>query len=161
MAQNLKFVNTKIRSFSLDFLEVLWEIEDTVVDPLDFQLYVLRSESPMGPFDTVAGPFEDKYRFVDSTVNLLHRWRQLWYKIRSVQKADTSSVVESDAFTFVNNPDLIGAGYSVLSAWYGLSMQAISASYSQFVPSVRDARLAMTVQKKVKGSQGKEGAVTA
>ena len=71
MAQNLTFVNTKIRSFSLDFLEVLWEIEDTVLDQLDFQLYVLRSESPMGPFDTIAGPFEDKYRFVDNTVNLM------------------------------------------------------------------------------------------
>ena len=109
MAQNLNIINTKIRSFSLDFLEVLWEIEDTVLDPLDFQLYVLRSESPMGPFDMVAGPFEDRYRFVDNTVNLMHRWRQIWYKVRSVQKADHNNFVESEPFTFVNNPDLIGA----------------------------------------------------
>jgi len=108
MAQNLTFINTKIRSFSLDFLEVLWEIEDTNIDPLDYQLYVLRSESPMGPFDTIAGPFEDKYRFVDNHVNLLHRWRQIYYKIRSVQKVDQNNFVESEPFTFANNPDLIG-----------------------------------------------------
>lgn len=96
-----------VRSFSLDFLEVTWEIENTTLDPHDFQMHILRSESPMGPWDEVAGPFEDRYRFVDSRVNLLHRWRQIYYKIRSVQKADTANVVESDAFTFHAEPDLI------------------------------------------------------
>lgn len=106
---NLVFKNLKVRTFSLDFLDVMWEIEDTTLDPCDFQLYVLRSESPMGPWDTVAGPFEDRYRFVDNKVNLLHRWRQLWYKVRSVQKADTTNEVESDPFTFQAEPDLIAA----------------------------------------------------
>ena len=107
MAQNLTFVNTKVRSFSLDFLEVLWEIKETELDPMDFQFYVLRSESPMGPFDIIAGPFDDHYRFVDNKVNLLHRWRQIYYKIRSVQEVDSTNVEESDAFTFANEPDLI------------------------------------------------------
>lgn len=104
---NLEFKNLLVRSFSLDFLEVLWEIEDTTLDPHDFSLYVFRSESPMGPWDEMAGPFEDRYRFVDNRVNLLHRWRQLYYKIRSVEKADTDNVVESEAFTFHAEPDLI------------------------------------------------------
>jgi hypothetical protein len=107
MAQNLTFMNTKVRSFSLDFLEVLWEIKETELDPMDFLFYVLRSESPMGPFDVIAGPFDDHYRFVDNKVNLLHRWRQVYYKIRSVQKVDSSNAAESDAFTFANDPDLI------------------------------------------------------
>lgn len=107
MSQNLTFTNIKIRSFSLDFMEVLWEIAETFLDPRDFQFYVLRSESPMGPFDVVAGPFEDRYRFVDNRVNLLNRWRQLWYKIRSVQKTDAENVVDSDAYTFHAEPDII------------------------------------------------------
>lgn len=96
----LSVINPLVRSFSLDFLEVTWEIENTTLDPHDFQTYVQRSESPMGPWDTVAGPFEDHYRFVDNRVNLLHRWRQLYYRIKYVEKADTSNVYESPAFTF-------------------------------------------------------------
>ena len=104
---NLEFTNPLVRSFSLDFLEVTWEIKPTSLDPHDFQFYIFRSESPMGPWDQVAGPFEDRYRFVDNRVNLLHRWRQLYYKIRSVEKLDATNSVESQAFTFHASPDLI------------------------------------------------------
>lgn len=106
---NLTFKNLLVRGFSLDFLEVTWEIEDTTLDPHDFQLEIFRSESPMGPWDQVAGPFEDRYRFVDNRVNLLDRWRQLYYKIVSTEKVDTANVAESDAFTFHAKPDLIAA----------------------------------------------------
>lgn len=104
---NLTFQNLLVRSFSLDFLEVTWEIADTTMDPLDFQMTLERSESPMGPWDVVAGPFEDRYRFVDNRVNLLDRWRLLYYRIKSVRKADTSDVVYSDSFTMQAEPDLI------------------------------------------------------
>lgn len=104
---NLTFDNLLVRTFSLDFLEVTWEIADTTLDPHDFNLYILRSESPMGPWDTVAGPFEDKYRYVDNRVNLLHRWRQIYYMIRSVKKDDTTDIAESDAVTQQAEPDLI------------------------------------------------------
>ena len=53
---NLVFNNLLVRSFSLDFLEVMWEIEDTSLDPHDYNMYVVRSESPMGPWDVMAGP---------------------------------------------------------------------------------------------------------
>ena len=104
---NLSFKNLLVRSFSLDFLEITWEIGNTTQDVHDYQMYVLRSESPEGPWDEVAGPFEDRYRFVDNRVNLLHRWRQLYYKIKSVKKSDTDNVAYSDAFTFHAEPDLI------------------------------------------------------
>jgi hypothetical protein len=104
---NLEFKNLLVRSFSLDFLEVTWEIASTSLDPHDFEMYVFRSESPMGPWDQVAGPFEDKYRFVDNRVNLMHRWRQIYYKIRSVEKADSTNSVDSAAVTFHAEPDLI------------------------------------------------------
>lgn len=106
---NLVFKDLLVRSFSLDFLEVTWAIEDTTLDPHDFQMEVLRSESPEGPWDVVTLPFEDRYRFVDNRVNLLHRWRQIYYKIRSTRKADTTDVVLSSAFTFHAEPDLMAA----------------------------------------------------
>lgn len=109
MAQNLKVVNIKVRSFSLDYFEVTWEIEATTLDPNDFQFYVLRSESPEGPWDILAGPFEDKYRYVDNRVNPMHQQRQIYYRIRSVAKADPENVVETDAAIQYPEPDLIAA----------------------------------------------------
>ena len=106
---NLTVKNPLVRGFSLDFLEVTWEIENTTLDPHDFLTYVLRSESPMGPFDIIAGPFEDRYRFVDNRVNLQHNWRSLTYKIRNIEKADPTNVADSDAFDFNGSPDLIAA----------------------------------------------------
>lgn len=104
---NLVIKDPLVRSFSLDFLEVTWEIENTTLDPHDFQMELFRSESPHGPWDLVAGPFEDRYRFIDNRVNLLHRYRQLYYRIKSTEKADTTNEVYSDAFTFHAAPDLI------------------------------------------------------
>jgi len=104
---NLQVQNIRVRSFSLDLLEVTWEIEDTYTDPLDFNFYILRSESPMGPWDQVAGPFTDRFRFVDNDVNLLNRWRQYYYKIKTVQITDTDNVVETDPVTQHGEPDLI------------------------------------------------------
>jgi len=101
--------NMLVRGFSLDFLEVTWEMGSGTLDPNDFTQYVLRSESPMGPFDMVAGPFEDRFRFVDNRVNLQNRWRQLYYKIRAVEKADPDNVTESEAVTFDAQPDLIAS----------------------------------------------------
>jgi hypothetical protein len=109
MANNLVFKNLKVRSFSLDFLELLWEIEDTSLDVLDFTFEILRSESPMGPFDIVGGPFSDRFRFVDNRVNLLHRFRQLYYKIQSTQKTDPANIAYSDPVSFDAEPDLMAA----------------------------------------------------
>jgi hypothetical protein len=104
---NLTFKNVKVRSFSLDFIEVTWEIEDTELDPHDFVCFVLRSESPMGPWDIIGGPFEDKYLFIDNRIDKLHRWRTLHYKIRSIRKSDPTDVAESEAASQTAEPDLI------------------------------------------------------
>ena len=104
---NLLFQNLLVRGFSLDFLEVTWEIENTTLDPQNYTFMVQRSESPMGPWDAVTEAFSDRYRFVDNRVNLLHRWRQIYYRIHSVEKADDTNEVFSDPFTFHASPDLI------------------------------------------------------
>lgn len=107
MGQNLNIINAKVRSFSLDFYEVFWEIEDTTLDPNDFQFYVLRSESPEGPFDIVAGPFEDHYTYIDDQVNPLHQQRQIYYRIRSVSKKDADNIVETESVTQYPDADLV------------------------------------------------------
>ena len=104
---NFVFQNLRVRSLTLDSLEVTWEIANTVLDPYDFNWEILRSESPEGPWDLMTGVFSDRYRFLDDRVNLLHRWRQLYYRIRSTQKSDPTNTEESKSVTQVAEPDLI------------------------------------------------------
>jgi len=111
---NFTFQNLRVRSLSLDSLEVTWEIANTTLDPYDFTWEVLRSESPEGPWDPMAGPFSDRYRFLDDRVNLLHRWRQLYYRIRSTQKADPQNVEVSKSATNIAEPDLIALEIQML-----------------------------------------------
>lgn len=111
---NVVFKDPLVRSFSLDWLEFTWEIENTTLDPHDFDWYVERSESPEGPFDTLSGPFTDRYRYIDNRVNLLHRWRTLFYRIKSVRKDDANDVTYSDAATLGGEPDLIAKEIQML-----------------------------------------------
>lgn len=111
---NFVFKDPLVRSFSLDWLEFTWEIENTELDPFDFDWYVERSESPEGPWDPLAGPFSDRYRFIDNRVNLQHRWRQLYYRIRSVEKANADNVAYSSWSTLGAEPDLIAQEIQLL-----------------------------------------------
>ena len=104
---NFVFQGLRVNSFSLDHLLLSWEVESGALDPWDYSWYVERSESPMGPFDPLAGPFSDRYRFLDNETSLLHRWRRLYYRIKSVRKADTSDVAYSDVSAQLARPDLI------------------------------------------------------
>jgi len=104
---NVEFQNLLVRSFTLDWLELSWEIKNTTLDPHDFDWSVERSESPLGPWDPLTDAFQDRYQFIDNRVNLEHRWRQLYYRLKSVRKNDATDVVYSDAATLAADPDLI------------------------------------------------------
>jgi hypothetical protein len=111
---NVEFKDPVVRSFSLDQYELTWEIANTMLDPHDFNWYVERSESPMGPWDPVAGPFSDKYRFIDTRVKQLHRWRIIYYRLKSERKANTEDVSYSKSFFLGGEPDLIAQEIQML-----------------------------------------------
>lgn len=111
---NVVFDKLLVRSFSLDWLEVTWEVRSSTLDPQDFDWVIERSESPEGPWTAIAGPFQDRYRFIDNQVNLLRRWRQLYYRIVSTSKGDTSNVSISSAVTLAAEPDLIAQEIQML-----------------------------------------------
>jgi hypothetical protein len=107
-----------VRSFDLDHLDVFWEIENfssssgdaTPHEIFDYEFFVLRSgDSAMGPFDTIAGPFRDRYMMRDVQVSLLHKWRQYYYKIRVVSRKTGESKDFGPAGNFSPGPDLIAA----------------------------------------------------
>jgi hypothetical protein len=83
----LEVVNIKVRSLSVDFNEVSWEVPVSTLDALDYTFQVLRSESIEGPYLDLSPTFEDRYIFVDNTLKGPQRDRQTHYKIRVTHKA--------------------------------------------------------------------------
>ncbi len=94
------------RSFDLDCMDVFWEISDFEGDVLRYEFFVDRSESPAGPWEQLAGPFQDQYYFRDASPSLLHQWRTLYYRLRLRDKqADVTT--EYGPTAQVAEPDLI------------------------------------------------------
>ena len=97
----------QVRSFDLDHLDLSWEIPavDEIIGDYDF--YVLRSiDGAAGPWETLAGPFVNTYLFRDPGVNLLHKWREYFYRIRVVNRA-TGDEQLSQPENLAAPPDLI------------------------------------------------------
>lgn len=78
--------NIKVRSLSVDFHEVSWEIAPTRQDLLDFTFQVLRSEAPAGPWEPISPEMEDRYLFIDNRIKVQNRWRVFYYLIRAKNK---------------------------------------------------------------------------
>lgn len=76
-----------MRSLSVDYNEVSWELEPTTADVLDFTFQVLRSEGAEGPYDELCAQFDDQYLYVDNAIKSLDRYRQHHYKVRVRCKA--------------------------------------------------------------------------
>lgn len=86
MGNSLQVENIRVRSLSVDFLEVRWTIVSTTEDVYDYTFQVLRSEAPMGPFEPVSPLMEDRYFFLDNRLINGNRFRQTHYKIRVTHK---------------------------------------------------------------------------
>jgi hypothetical protein len=102
----LPIVGIAVRSLDVDRKEVTWELPDTASDPLDFDLEVLRSESPEGPWDVITAPFVDRYIFVDARIPVGDKYRKLWYKIRVTHRA-TATAMDYGPAAQEADPDLI------------------------------------------------------
>ncbi len=91
----------KVVSFSQDFLDLSWTIEDTIENVLDFDFFIQRSEGEEGPFDTVGGPLVDEFnfRFRDARAPKYWRGRQHIYRIeiinRLTKETEDSSTAQS------------------------------------------------------------------
>ena len=89
----LKIVHIKVHALTPTHYRVDWEIEPTFEDPLDYTFRVMRSEAASGPYEYISEPFEDKYFFIDSTVDMLTRiCRSFSYKIEVTSKKDPTQV---------------------------------------------------------------------
>jgi hypothetical protein len=90
MPVSIEVRNVRVRSLSVDYVVVSWEIENTTEDVLDYTFQVLRSEAAMGPFDPISAEMEDRYIFVDNSVKVANAFRQSHYIIRVKRKSDNT-----------------------------------------------------------------------
>lgn len=106
-----------VRSFDLDHLDLFWEMlplassgmDDIPHQIFDYDLYVLRSEAALGPYETIGGPFRDTYAFRDNRVSLLNKYRQYFYKIKVVHRPTGEEAEFGPAASHQPEPDLLAA----------------------------------------------------
>src|SRR3954466_12056458 len=95
------------RSFDLDHMDLFWELKDFYDGNINqFTFQILRSESPMGPWEPMTPEFKDQYMVRDVAPALLHKWRTLFYLLR-VRDVVTAEVKDFGPTAQVGEPDLI------------------------------------------------------
>lgn len=114
----LKVTHLYCDTFDLACVDLRWRI-DSVPGPrrdedmheiFNYEFYVLRAgDSPMGPYEQIGGPFLDQYSYRDVQVNLLHKWRQYYYKLKVVDRRTQEFTEFGPSATGESPPDLIAA----------------------------------------------------
>lgn len=108
----LNILEFRAQSFDLDHVDLFWttgdfysgQPNDEIITAYTFQ--VLRSESPMGPWDPLTPAFKDQYYFRDVKPALLHKWRELYYILR-VTDLRTNEVKDFGPTGQLAEPDLL------------------------------------------------------
>ena len=102
----IEVIKLYARSFDLDHIDVFWEIADFDGYINQFDFYLEASESPLGPWTLLAGPFKDKYYFRDTTVPTHHKWRTLFYRLRIIDVLTEEEAIFGPTAQ-IPEPDLI------------------------------------------------------
>jgi hypothetical protein len=98
--------NTRVVSFSREYLDITWEIAPTNEDVQAYEFYVERSEAEAGPFETIAGPLIDQYFVRDNTVLTISVTRVYFYRVR-VKHVPTAREIVTPVFDRYGDPDLL------------------------------------------------------
>lgn len=123
----IAFRNTKVVSFSLEHQDVYWEIENTAEDVQEYDFYLERSESDLGPWDAIAGPLVDRFYVRDNSVPLMNANRILFYRVRAVKRIEGAEVVTLpfsrlgplplDALEIVRNEEIVLREHAGTKVW--------------------------------------------
>lgn len=100
----IQIVNERVRSFSIDYLDIFWEIKSTTEDIQDYSFYIERSEAEAGPWDQLAGPLIDTFYYRDANVPAISTTRTLFYRIKVVHNV-TKDTTYSKIIDRAGRPD--------------------------------------------------------
>ena len=123
----ISFRDVKVVSFSLQYQDVYWVIENTNDDLQDYDFYVERAESQLGAWDLIAGPLVDRFYVRDNNVPLMNANRELSYRVRAVNRASGDMVISPvftrsgslplDALEIVRNEEITLREHAGTKAW--------------------------------------------
>lgn len=84
--------NIRLHTLHPQHITVEWEIEPTQLDLVQYAVEVWRSESEAGPYTRVSMTMvaADFFDFMDVGVNLLSKWRNFYYRVRVINRNNTS-----------------------------------------------------------------------
>lgn len=104
----LKVVSLKVASFVLDHLDLFWTLTSSVEEVIqEHDFYVQRSiDGAAGPYHQIAGPFYNTFLFRDPNVNLLNKWRNYFYRIKTVHRPTGEEAISQPTYLEAP-PDLI------------------------------------------------------
>lgn len=77
----MSFTTVHVKCSEPDYMDISWSFDNGKYDSLSYTYTVERSESPAGPYDTVAGPMRDRYSARDYIAPRKRVWRSLYYRI--------------------------------------------------------------------------------
>lgn len=103
----IELINITVQSLDLDYLDLQWEIKPTSDNILKYHIEVQRSEASYGPFQTIAGPFIDRYQFRDNITPRRHEWRLFHYQLL-VTDSETNEQKIFGSVTSLPRPPLDG-----------------------------------------------------
>lgn len=109
----ISIAKLEVKGFTLDFLDIFWQIADTDEDVSQYTFRVKRSESPEGPFEYISKPLSEIFSFRDDTVNLLSLWRIFYYQVEIIH-VPSGDLGESYVERLGLKPDLIAMELSRL-----------------------------------------------
>ena len=106
MALCIKVEKIRVRSLSVDYYEVSWQVASTSEDIFDYTFQVLRSEAPAGPWTPMSEEFQDRYFFIDNRIKHFNGYRQHHYLIR-VKNRQTEETQDFGPASPGAEPDLV------------------------------------------------------
>lgn len=115
----VEITNIRVRSFSLDFLDVYWDLAPTYEDVLDYEFVVQTSDAEFGPYYDLTVPMVDRFHVRDITVKGRHAiYHRRYYRVIARKRADPTQTA-----TF---PEVGGAKLSAPADLYALEMARIN-----------------------------------
>lgn len=115
----LEVTNIRVRSFSLDYLDIYWDLAPTYEDVLDYEFIVQTSDSEFGPYYNLTIPLVDLFHVRDITVRGRHSvYHKRYYRVIVRKRSDTSA-----SATY---PELGGVRMSAPADLFALEMARIN-----------------------------------
>ena len=105
----IKISNIQIRSFDIDYLDIYWDLEDSLDDVRAYEFVVERADTEFGPYHPVSTGMVDRYHFRDTSVRGRHSYyNKIYYRVVVTNRETGTSEVfpKQGGYKLAAKPDL-------------------------------------------------------